>query len=888
MGGNQSDISVLQFLPQLTSLSLSGNQISDINVLQFLPQLTSLSLGGNQINDISALQFLTQLTSLSLVGNQSDISVLQFLPQLTSLNLSGNQISDISVLQFLPELTTLDLSVIQISDISVLQFLPQLTTLDLRYNQIIDISVLQFLTQLTNLDLSGNQFTDLSPLLSFLQRTEKPLQLVLVDFFQFEDGGINLINIINNPITTPPLEIVEQGTEAVLNWFKQREEQGAIKIYEAKMILVGEAGTGKTTLRKKLLDADYPVPNQFDEKNSTHAIEITPQVPFAFEPQPIMANIWDFGGQHNYYSTHRYFLTEWGFYILVVDERKENTRFEYWFQIIDLLTKETSGQQTPVLVLYNKRSGQPMKYIDIDFYRRKFPDLAISTIEIDFAQSDWGNERLRTSIGQNLGKLQHIGTPVPALWLPIRQNLEQIRTQEMANYIERNRFFEICRQHGLQNTEDALYLSRFLHRIGIILHYQEDSDVLARTVILNPDWAIDAIYAALSDREKIKIGRFKFEKTWLIDYWKSKGYDLEEYEVFLNLMFKNRFEIAYSRTDKTGTEWVIVPELLPAIPPHYETEEEKQLVFRYEYEFMPEGLLTHFIVRMNELIAEREDEQIVWKNGVLLTNRQDTFAEVRRLDLEGNRKIKFEIRLWGKHPEDLLKKVREEFETVNNRFSENLKPDELIPCICKECKEGKKPETPKFHILKELINFKEKHISSKQCSLSGEAVPLSGLLKSYDREASRSRWEDEKEIMQKELAHSNREKISLESVLENKGQLLTITILQDIKDNINEFDHQMYYAAAKSLYTNIEHIVNQLLRQINENPDDYTKYRGLASKAIDLKGRGIIADELQKSINTTERNDLLHGSNAPADQTLCKPPAQLCMHILAKLIDKLQ
>ncbi len=104
------DISVLQFLPQLTALDLYDNQISDISVLQFLTQLTSLNLGGNQISDISVLQFLTQLTSLNLGGNQiSDISVLQFLTQLTSLHLYSNQISDISALQFLTQLTSLSL-----------------------------------------------------------------------------------------------------------------------------------------------------------------------------------------------------------------------------------------------------------------------------------------------------------------------------------------------------------------------------------------------------------------------------------------------------------------------------------------------------------------------------------------------------------------------------------------------------------------------------------------------------------------------------------------------------------------------------------------------------------------------------------------------------------
>lgn len=61
--------------------------------------------------------------------------------------------------------------------------------------------------------------------------------------------------LYNNPITTPPLEIVKQGNEAVLAYFdsiEQSEKEGkeVQGLNELKLLLVGEGAAGKTSLLK--------------------------------------------------------------------------------------------------------------------------------------------------------------------------------------------------------------------------------------------------------------------------------------------------------------------------------------------------------------------------------------------------------------------------------------------------------------------------------------------------------------------------------------------------------------------------------------------------------------------------------------------------------------
>ncbi|MEM6316400.1 MAG: leucine-rich repeat domain-containing protein [Bacteroidota bacterium] len=155
----------------------------------------------------------------------------------------------------------------RISNISVLKKLTQLQTLDLSDNNINNISVLEKLTQLQTLDLSDTKIADLSPLLPFIEKG------VSVKWDRFVR---NAIKVEDCPLTVPPVEIVKQGNEAILNYFRQIKEQaGTEPLYEAKMLIVGEPGAGKTTLLKKLDDPNYIVPKGGDPKiKSTVGINI--------------------------------------------------------------------------------------------------------------------------------------------------------------------------------------------------------------------------------------------------------------------------------------------------------------------------------------------------------------------------------------------------------------------------------------------------------------------------------------------------------------------------------------------------------------------------------------------------------------------------------------
>jgi hypothetical protein len=67
------------------------------------------------------------------------------------------------------------------------------------------------------------------------------------------------IFVADCPLTVPPPEIVSQGNEAILNYFAERDAGEVDHLYEAKLLILGEGGAGKTSLVRRLYQPDRAV-----------------------------------------------------------------------------------------------------------------------------------------------------------------------------------------------------------------------------------------------------------------------------------------------------------------------------------------------------------------------------------------------------------------------------------------------------------------------------------------------------------------------------------------------------------------------------------------------------------------------------------------------------
>ncbi|MGR9045841.1 MAG: hypothetical protein ACU83N_11125 [Gammaproteobacteria bacterium] len=230
----------------------------------------------------------------------SAIPVFSRLVKLKKLWLNGEfgkhfDFDDLSPLAGLTGLRQLDVSDTRVSDLSPLAGLTGLQQLVVSYTPVSDLSPLSRLTGLQLLVVSDTLINDLFPILNLIANG---IPVSLSDEWWKGEG----VYLKDCPLTNPPAEIVEQGNAAILNYFREKEAQGVDRLYEDKLLIIGEGGAGKISLLRRLYRPEEPLP---EENESTQGIEIYRQDFTLKNGRIFRLNVWDFGGQEIYHATHQ-------------------------------------------------------------------------------------------------------------------------------------------------------------------------------------------------------------------------------------------------------------------------------------------------------------------------------------------------------------------------------------------------------------------------------------------------------------------------------------------------------------------------------------------------------------------------------------------------------
>jgi len=501
----------LDNLSNLQSLGLNRNFIMHLpNEMEKLLNLKTLGLNGNQLAELpDVICRLLNLECLYLNQNRI-ISIpkdIKNLLKLKRLLLINNKIS------FFPK---------------EIGHLNQLKMLNLMSNKISSLPIeIKYLKNLEYLNLSYNNITHIPDEICEL----KKLKFLILDNNSIERLPRNIgkmtclskLMINNNPIKFPPPEIVSQGTTSILRYLQKitEEKHESKTLNEAKLLIVGQGGVGKTCLRKRLTKNTYN-----DNEQSTNGIKIEPfevRSP-EFNEINIKLNIWDFGGQEIYHATHQFFLTHRSVYILVWDARQEEEygRVDYWLNTI-----ETFAGNSPILIVLNK-CDERIKELNLKRLKQRFPQI-IGSYKIS-CKTGQGIEDLKQSIQLVSWKLPLIHTIWSYSWLNIRKKLEE----ETKSYILYTEYLELCKLND-NSENDARILSHYLHDLGIFLHFHEDI-LLQNIVILKPEWATNAVYQIIGSNIVQERNGVLYDKD-LSQIWDDhESYPRDKYAELLRLM----------------------------------------------------------------------------------------------------------------------------------------------------------------------------------------------------------------------------------------------------------------------------------------------------------------------------------------------------------------
>src|SRR6185436_15297060 len=702
-----------------------------------------------------------------------------------------------------------------LKDIHFLQGLTELQGLYLVKNEIKDVSILKNMTQLKMLNLSRNQIKDIEPLLS--------LNLNFIWEENYSEN--NCMNIFENPIENPPIEIAKKSDDAIRNYFEQLKDEKDY-LYEAKLLLVGEERAGKSTISEALRNPDFKIDLN---KTSTHGMDISQwniTCDKTKTPKDFRFNIWDFGGQEIYHATHQFFLTKRSLYLFITEARKDvrYDDFYYWLNIINTLAGDS-----PVILIQNK-TDQDHKNQSIDEYRNLFPQIFtdMQQISCNTEHPDWNSiygaklNILKENIYKVLKekRLKGVGDELPKPWVDIRKEISKLQNQKI-NFITLAEYLNICNKYKL-NRVQALFLSDYFHDLGVFLHFKDDIQ-LKDTIFINHEWVTKGIYNVF-DSKKIKDAHGKFTNQDLMEIWDEPQFVNKQAEL-LNLMKNPQFKICYQHQDG----YYLAPQLFNDRPLQYYWKTNiANLIFRYQYEFMPKGLLSQLIVMMHKYIHDN----IFWLHGVLFQYKS-TQAIVKE-DRFGKKNL-ISIRVEGIEKKELLAIITSKIEEINNSYT-NLKISEEFGCCCIECNVS---ESPYFYSAEVINRAVKKGKKSLECQISFEEVEINSLLGNYiplERIA---------------LGLQNTDQYRIERILTNtesikKGQI-------EIKSKLDSYYEYLIQLPANQSDINEIHAI---IKKVNDEGSDaitekIIDYITLAFEAFD----GEMDEKLQKVYTDLKMTD---------------------------------
>jgi internalin A len=697
-GTGVADLGPLSGLVGLQNLSLSSTEVVDLVPLSGLSDLRNLDLSGTGVTDLVPLSGLTGLQSLDLRSTGVvDLVPLSGLASLQNLDLRSTGVTDLVPLSGLAGLQSLYLSRTGVTDLAPLACLAGLQSLDLWSTTVTDLVPLSSLAGLQNLNLANMEVADLSPLLGLEE-------LQVLDLYECRPAApepilralafrASLTHLRADDAVGVPREVLSRhGYDNCLprlRTYLSELDFGMEAENEVKVILLGNGRVGKTQLCRRFRG------QPFDEAvESTHGVQIWRQelrIRTGGEEQAFQVNWWDFGGQDIYHGTHALFLRSRAVFLILwtphLENRDEytdhgtpirNQPLSYWLDYV----RSLAGKDSPVVVVqsqcdqFTDRLATPSRPDGFGF----FESCSFS------ARTDLGREILEGHLHDAIRYLleRNGALEIGKGRAEVRRRLYEWRSegQEEREPAKRryrtltiDEFRALCEKiGGIVSWEHAL---DYFHQTGVVFYRP---DLFSNCVVLDQDWALDAVYTVFRRGEMVPLlresGRFTRADLAAIIWQK---YSPEAQQLFLGVMESCGVCFRCGET-ADGEARYVAPDLLPKLETvkhrlYAWQEESGTPTLRLEYRFFHQAIIRSL---MSEIGRQAGEIAEYWKYGLWFKDgRRDTQLLVQFEDISTDQAPgmgALELKAQGRDALGLLREIRKA--VFRQKIGE--KPEELL------------------------------------------------------------------------------------------------------------------------------------------------------------------------------------------------------------------
>jgi internalin A len=599
------------------------------------------------------------------------------LKNLNELYLYGNQLTSVpEQLGQLKNLEVLDLSYNQLTSVpEQLGQLKNLTRLYLEDNQL--TSVPEQLGQLKNLkelDLHDNQLTSVPEQLGQLTN----LRVLNLENNQLKSiperlGQLTNLQVLelsgNKELVSPPPDVVAQGTKAILAYLRELAK-GSKKRYEAKLLLLGDGGEGKTCVSRALRKL------KFKKQIRTEGVEVVQWIfenpKFLGEKQKeITLNIWDFEGQEINHQSHQFFLTSGALYLLVINGRRQfkMERAEYWLDTI-----RARGPGSRVILVASECENTTPSW-PLDKLKENYGDMLVGE-NWYFAvgcESRKCVDDLAKEIKAAAAEMNVMGKDWPQSY---EEAEDEIRARAKRDaQVSRAELYKIFRESGI-SEEGFESAAEQMATLGIITQFR-DSPELEDFVVLNPQWLTKGVSLVMED-EQLKNDKGEITHERMREIWEKEYKGL--YPVFHSCM--KEFELCYDMEDAPGC---LVPlrfgDKRPETP-WSDIPGAKERRIEYKLSIRPPmGIMSRFIVKTHYMIAKTEamPKGVYWHDGVFLRIGEEEYRSEALCEFDHDDRA-LRIRVRAAFPQNMIEQLHGVAKAVFN-FFEGVKPERKYGCM---------------------------------------------------------------------------------------------------------------------------------------------------------------------------------------------------------------